>query len=520
MSVKTGTASNYFDLLTTLRDFLVDQGHAWGLAYAGVGDGRIYDAIGTAATVVETITCTATSPTSFDVVGSVSGALGAAAVDDTFTCAVCEFDLLSGSTPFVAGDEFTFNLSPKWTQLRWGGCSDDALRTASAGTVSAFFNGVTNVNAVSAATPFTVAVQMQAAIEVKAFSIWNGTAANGPTAFALEYSDNGSSWTAAQSWSSQTWASTNQRKDYVLSSSAGSHVHWRLNVTAGSATTQITELAFYADTAFKWACSNSFEFAFEAPGVDGTQEINVLGRLAVNAGTGYWNIGWRGVRFWTDQNLSVSSVPGSSSEHIHPANNGSIQYWMVANGGRFILATRISGVYSFTYCGFGLPYETPTNHPYPCIIGAPSDTATILYSNSSDAGYRNPNDPGEMGVDVMIPSGQWRELRNRADTSTPPDGNTGGNTYGKVWPWAATDTGDQGFSTLMRDAVDGSKPIMPAVILLPQDDHAWGEFEGVHWTSGFGNTAESLAQIGAIDYLAFPNVYRSGVNHFAAIALD
>src|SRR5690606_33312898 len=149
-------------------------------------------------------------------------------------------------------------------------------------------------------------------------------------------------WTTAESWSSQTWSSTNQRRDYVLDSSAGAHLYWRLSVTSGTSTTQITEVAFYADDAFKWACSHSFEFAFKAPGIDGEQEINVLGRLAVNTGTGAYNIAFRGVRFWTDPDLSVANIPGVSSEHAHLASNGAIQYWIAANGGRFILLTRIS----------------------------------------------------------------------------------------------------------------------------------------------------------------------------------
>lgn len=521
MSHITGTASNYFELLEILRDFLCNQGHAWGLTYDGAGDGRLVGAIGTPDSVVETITCTATSDTSFDVEGTVSGPLGTATVGTPFACAVCAFTIEAGDTDFEEGDEFAFNLSPPWELLRFGGCSSDALRTASAGTASAFFNGVTNANAVSAATPFTITVQMQAATEVKAFSIWNGTAANGPSAFSLQYSDNGSDWTTAQSWSSQTWATTNQRRDYVLSSSAGEHLYWRLNVTGGTATTQITEVAFYADTGFKWACSNSFEFAFKAPGLDGAQAIHVLGRLVVNTGTGAYNIAFRGVRFWTDPDLSVVDIPGVSSDHTHPSTANAVQYWIVANGGRFILLTRISGVYEMSYCGFGLPYESPTNHPYPCIIAAPSgDSTTRLFSETTSAAYRNPCDPGNMGAEVMIPSGQWRELRNRSSASGPPDGSSGTSAYGKVWPWAATAAGDMGFMASVRDAVDGTKPILPAVILLPQDGHAWGEFDGVHYTSGFGNTAESLTRIGAIDYIAFPNVYRSANNHFAAVALD
>lgn len=521
MSTKTGTATNYFDLLTILRDFLVNQGHAWGLTFTGTGTGRLVGAIGKSATVVQTITCTATSATSFTITGSVTGAMGTATVGVLFSHAQCDFTINAGGTAFVAGDVFTFNLSPKWTQLRWGGCSDSALRTASVAGGTAMFDDNTGVNAISTTTlPFQVTVQMQAAIEVKAFSVWNGNSTTlAPTSFSLEHSDNGTTWTAAQTFTGQTWASTFQRKDYVLSASAGSHLYWRLNVTAGGSTVNVSEFKLYADAAFKWACSNQFQFALRAPGVDNAQQIHVLGAIDMNPGSGYWNAILRGVRFWTDQDLDIANVPNISAARAHLMNNGSIQYWIVAHGGRFILMTRISGVYELSYCGFGLPYETPTNHPYPCIIGAPSNVTTRVFSDSTVAQYRNPYDPGDGCTEVMIPSGAWRELRNRT-SGTPPDGTPGATTFGKVWPWVQSAASDNAAATLLRDAVDGTKPVLPCVIVLPTEVHPWGEFDGIAYVSGFGNTAEALMQIGAVDWINFPNVYRSGINHFAAVALD
>lgn len=521
MSTKTGTATNYFDLLTILRDFLCDQGHAWGLTYSGTGNGRLTGAIGTSASVVQTITCTATGATSFTVSGSVTGSMGTATVGTLFTHAQCEFTITAGGTAFVSGDAFAFNLSPKWTQLRWGGCGEAALRTSSASGVSAMFDADTSSNAISTSSlPVTITVQMQAAIEVKSFNIYSGSSTStAPKDFSLQWSDDGSGWTTAESWTNQTWSASYTRRDFVLASSAGSHLYWRLNITAAnSATLAMAECNMYPDTAGKWPCATRFEFAFRAPGVDGAQEIHVLGRTYTSAGSGYYNVAFRGVRFWTDIDLDIGNIPTVSSEHSHLLANTAVQYWIVANGGRFVLLTRISGVYELSYCGFGLPYETPSNHPFPIIIAAPSNSNSRLVSDTSSADYRNPCDPGTMGAQVMIPSGQWREVRNRSGSG--PDGITGTDSYGKTYPYSSDDSGSNSTAGLMRDAVDGSKPVLPIVIALPQDGHLWGEFDGIAWVSGFGNAAEALMQIGAVDWINFPNVYRSGYSHFAAIALD
>lgn len=522
MSTKTGTATDYFNLLTILRDFLVNQGHAWNLQQTGTGNGRMTGQIGKSASVVQTITCTATSATNFTVSGSVTGAMGSATVGTLFTHAQCDFLISAGGTAFVAGDVFTFNLSPKWTQLRFGGCGDPALRTASVAGAAAMFDGTTGTNAInttSASLPIDVVVQMQSAIEVKAFSLWAGdTNTLVPTSFQLDYSDNGSSWTTAQSWTSQTWSAAFARNDYVLSSSAGSHLYWRVRMTAGAATIRLAELQMFADATFKWACSHTFEFGLRGPGVDGAQQIHVMGTTSINSGTGYYNWVFRAARFWVDQDLALANIPNLSSTHAHLLNNGSIPYWIVAHGGRFIVMTRISGVYELSYVGFGLPYETATNHPYPMMIGAPSNNITRLFSFTSDNAYRNPWDPSALGLEVMIPSGLWREIQN-STSGTPPDGSFT-STIGKVWPWMFQVNTQYEIASIMRDAVDGSRPILPAVVLAAADGHAWGEFDGVSWVTGFGNSAEALTQIGAIDYINFPNVFRSGNHHFAAIALD
>lgn len=533
MSTKSGTATSYSNLLELLDGFLCDTGHAWGLTYTGTGTGRMTNYLGTAATVTETITATATSATSFSVVGTISGALGTATVGTPFTSSVIAFTITAGGTAFVAGDQFRLNTGPKWTRLRFGGCIESIFRTANFTGVALLFDNVFNTTSTQIATttfPATITVQMFKATEVRAFSVWTGNStANTPATIALQWSADGSSWTTAQTWTGQTWTSTYQRRDFVLSASAGAQLYWRVNITAGnSATLNLTEIRLWNDAAMKWDVSSRFEFGWKAPGVDGTQEIFVAGYTSTDNGADLYNLAFRGFRYWVDPASSVLDIPNNSGDKWLLLSKVPTAYWIVANGGRVIVAARTSSVYEFAYAGFGLPYETPSVHAHPAMVGAAHIDGTKRWDASNEGGYRNPCDPGSTNsgdafagtLAVMLPDGNWMQVVNRHNSASSSEGASTSSGRGKTWPYAAGDDGNIQPDHL-RDCIDGSKPLLPIVVekmLAPV--HAWGEFDGVYWTTGFSNSAEALIRDGAIDHLVFPNVNRSAINSFAAIALD
>src|SRR6478609_1585545 len=107
MSNATGTATDYYDLLDKLNTFLTAAGTAFGMAYAGTGNGTIGSYTGGASSIAESFTITATSSTSFNVVGTTSGSLGTATVGTPFTNSKLNFTITAGGVAFVAGDAFT-----------------------------------------------------------------------------------------------------------------------------------------------------------------------------------------------------------------------------------------------------------------------------------------------------------------------------------------------------------------------------------------------------------------------------
>lgn len=136
MSYEIGSATSYTDLLNKLNTFLTATGKAFDLSYTGTGNGVMTGRNGGASSVAETFTITATDPTTFSVVGSVSGSLGSATVGSTFTHANLTFLISAGGVAFVAGDVFLLNTCPPWTSHRavagsemiWMAPGNDGLR--------------------------------------------------------------------------------------------------------------------------------------------------------------------------------------------------------------------------------------------------------------------------------------------------------------------------------------------------------------------------------------------------------
>lgn len=536
MSTKIGTAANYAELLTLLDAFLTTTGHAWGLTYSGAGNGRLRGLggavggyIGTAASVTETINIVAIDAASFTVTGTVSGALGTATVGADFNSSVVAFRIAAGSIPFASGDAFSLNTGPKWKRLRFGGCPEALYYTGSMSTVAQLFDGSTTTQIPVTTMPATVRVEMLQPTAVRGVAIWCGSSTNqAPRDFALEWSDNGTTWSVAQSWSAQTWSAANQRRDFVTTASAGAHKYWRLNVTAGqTASLTMTEVRLYADTGMKWDVSTRFEFAWEAPGYDGLQKIYVAGYTNTSGTNDYFNWVFRGFRYWVDPEQSVLDVPDNSGDKALLLSKTPIAYWFVVNGGRVMIVARVSSFYQIAYVGFGLPYETPDDHKFPYITGAPHPGVNARWDTTNAARYRNPCDPGAVGsgagsnagLAAIFPTGQWFQIANRYDSSATSEGSGASSADGLCWPYGLDLARNQ--PSWWGDNIDGTKSTINVVIQKVTDPaHPWGEFDGVAWITGQRNTAEALELIGAIDYMCVPNINRSGFGHFCAVALD
>lgn len=124
MSYVTGTATDVGDFLTRLDAFLT-VGHTLDPLYTGVGTGTLTGLLGTAASVLETITVTFADAATFTVAGSVSGALGAGTVGVAFASPVVAFTAVAGTTAWAAGDTVVVTMTPPWVQRRFSTTAND-----------------------------------------------------------------------------------------------------------------------------------------------------------------------------------------------------------------------------------------------------------------------------------------------------------------------------------------------------------------------------------------------------------
>lgn len=527
MSTTSGTATDYLDLLDKLDAFLTAQGHAWGKAFTGVGGGDLTGYIGKAATVAQTITVTFTSATAFNVVGSVSGSLGSGAVGTPFTSSQVDFTITAGAPAYQAGDVWTFGVSPKWTRLRAEGSPDAASRSSDLPSLELLFDDATTTTERAGDSAF-IEWAMRRATEVRRFVIQVAAANAAPRDFSLQYRDTtGAAWTTAQSWSGQSWAA-DEAKEFSLTASAGAHLYWRLNITASTDTNttasarivRMRNVYLFPSLTASYSVAERFAIAWRGPGLDGSKEVHVAARTYGSPGADVWNLGFDGFRAW-DATKAVDAQPNGSPAVGQWLSllNAPLAYWIVANGQRFVLVVRVSGTYQAAYCGFGLPYEPPSVHAYPHVVAASHVTRTLRYDSTS-ANFRTPVDPGSNGLAAFYPDAQWRQHTNRVESGSGTDG-TISSTLPAVWPARLLGASD-GVPSFIRENPDGSRPLLPVIPMAntPTLRHVWGELDGLFWTTGFGTTSEATIREDRFDHLVFGNVFRTGVQHYAAVRLD
>lgn len=538
MSTQIGTASDYVDLLVKLDAFLTSTGHAWGKRFTGTGDGDLIEYLGTAASVAETITLTATSATSFTAVGTVSGALGTATVGTTFTSAVVTFKITAGTTPYVSGDVWTINVAPAWRREHAQGWADPRFVTTDLLDQNNLLDGSNSSLATRAATSCYMQWEMVTPSRVQRIYAQapSSTTTRMPTNWTLSWRDNpGDAWTQAGTWAKASWANS-EGYEFTTTADAGTHKYWRLDMSGATTSTAIAELALFPYTAAGPLGENSLTravYAWTAPGLDGTKDIVCMANTEWSQSSDIWNLVLSMCRTWTSPVNGIGVQPGFITGSTKRLLLGTtpISYWFIVNGQRAIIVTAFQGLMQIGYFGFGLPYEPPSLHAYPAIVGGTAGSAIRFSETNSHPRYMI--DPGSAsmtvpttGLSAYFPDGVWRAFANKYPGSTQSaDGNDlppNQSIPGKVWP-ARYDGSATTFDMIVSN-IDGTRTLLPCVLLCYSDtsvpEHTWGEFDGVYWTTGFGASPQGVVRYEGFDHLLVNNVFRTGANHFGAVRLD
>lgn len=506
MSFEIGTASSYEDLFLKLETFLTAAGHAFGKTFTGTGTGDLINYKGKSGTVAQTITLTATSATSFSVVGSVSGSLGTATVGTPFTSAQIDFTITAGGTAYVAGDVWKINLSPKWPLTRaFNGCwVGDATNTGASGLVT--HGGAARIASMKMIRP----------IEVKEIVYGTDTVATRtPSAFVVEWSDDGTSWTAASTFSGVTtgWAASVDRRFAVAAS--GAHRWWRVRMTAYNTTTvEYRYLDFTEATGAADGLANLRPWmTVQCPGNDGALTSvyhSILADDWLRASDIY---GMAVVPHRAFDALFHGFNQPSREQSIAvyvPVANFAMNYWFVANGRRFISGIKVSTVYVSTYFGLMIPYARPSSYPLPWFVGGSVDTYSRRWSDTDSNQIHVWNRSSDTSNQAFVRAidGLWKNISSHTGDSS----NSGATT--RWYPhWGAVRV------NYVRENFGGGYPLLPFIPFVTGLG-PMGEVDGGFWTSGFGNAAENIIRIDRVDHVVMQNIFRTTIGDYWALKLD
>lgn len=532
MSHIVGTATGFRDFVNVLDAFLSGHGHAWGVLYSGVGNGRLIDYIGGPNSIPETFTITFSNATDYDVIGSVSGSIGSGSIGAPFASYWLNFDVIDGSVPFQAGDEFTLSTSPAWITRRknlisaitvsGGATGGNSFHWANDGVLSGLGDWQPG------AAAFTYEVEFPIARTVRQYGITTaGTTSNRPTAWTFEYW-NGSSWTSLDSRTGQALTAGVQGVYVIASPVSATRYRWNVSASA-SATVRIAEFALFEvggthsilDEAVIW----------ESPGNDGEGGAIVGVKLLWRADQDYWTL----EQFAADSYSAaeIRSLPNLQRNLYVPLWNNPMDYWICATGRCVWGAVKIGSQYELFTMGMSLDsYFAPDELAYQAVLGGslvrdtftayggPVNSTELRYSKANAFhlafvhGVSSANATHQMPLRYRTAAGQWVGA-----WCAPYTGETGTQ---------ASPTNDDKPLVVALSLEDGVPVVLPIVAFTQRNPvggsiprEILGELTGWRFVSGEGVAAETVLPHPSrpIDMIVFPDIFRVGQADFVAMEL-
>ncbi len=543
MSFISGTASGHYELATLLRDALSVNGSAFGLSYAGVGDGTFEGYRGGTASIAETFTITALSSSTWTVVGSVSGSLPNASTGSPYSQSKLAFTIVAGATAFQAGDQWILSTAPKWTVLRQ---SAGAVLTATAGNgglygVQNLADGKTVVSDTRVwriegpfSLPQDIEIQFRSSTTMSHYELGffsSSFYSYMPSAWTLDLW-NGSAWVTKDTQSGHTLWGPDEVKRFAIASPAASTLY-RLHITATPYPADRMILgALRAFVGSNFGADKIFsEHIYRAPGNDGLQQFHCGLHFFERQDADYYN--WELAAFdGFNTNGKFYEQAGIERRLFLPLKNASIPYWIVYDGRRAIVIAAVGTGYEVAILGAALdPYFSPAQWPSPQVLGGtlafgeaarlPTwDSTEWRYSNASDH-HRSPVHSDHGYLFIYAKNHEWYQLRARnldgawsGYESTVQDVATGTPDADQaiIWPYRC------GLSNLTTNP-DGSDTLWPILLCHPAPNII-GELAGIRCVSGQGLTPETLIRRGPINWLAVPNLTRTDRDDWFAVRLD
>lgn len=200
---------------------------------------------------------------------------------------------------------------------------------------------------------------------------------------------------------------------------------------------------------------------------------------------------------------NISAISGYPSIAI--VSNAEIQYWMVANGRRFIVVYEIEGDFFCVHGGHILPYGKPSEFPYPMLVAGQSD---YFYSTPATAGLHNfYRSSGNYNAMFRRPEGTWQKVNTNL---------TAGIAW---WPYGQSLT-----VNALQQNPDNSFTLLPVVgHTYSTSKNVYGEVQGLYFACKRGATdlaSEDTITIGSSTYLVFQDVEDQNNNSYCCLLLE
>uniref|UniRef100_A0A6M3L1J2 Putative tail protein n=1 Tax=viral metagenome TaxID=1070528 RepID=A0A6M3L1J2_9ZZZZ len=281
--------------------------------------------------------------------------------------------------------------------------------------------------------------------------------------------------------------------------------------------TSVGDLGAEAWTEKRW--QNSNELILLGSGISGTEEIYVGVSGYFSVGSDYYN--WRLNGFTGfDSGLAFNLQPGAMTDAVYPPVvplwNSPMTYWLIANGRRIVLVSKVSTRFEAMYLGFITPYGTPGQYPYPNFVGGSMmgiGGHRWSYEASEHSHFAAPLGIGWASyigpARLRKPSGDWASVANAG---------AGTSNCLAMFPYHYN---GNGLCQKIRATVSGNYVLTPLQIYdnASAQYNIFGELDGVYFITGYQNGAENIVSVSGQDYLVVQNVYRTGPADYWAVRL-
>lgn len=281
-----------------------------------------------------------------------------------------------------------------------------------------------------------------------------------------------------------------------------------------------------------WSATD--QVVLRGPGLAGQDEVYVgLKRVDDPTNDSYY-IQMRGMTGIIASATDIGGHIGVSKPVAIFLDSQPFNYWIVANGRRFVVVLKISTVFQSAYAGLFLPYATPDTYPYPLFIGGTCGENLVSPPNwrsveDAHTQFISPNyralNTRESSAWMLDPSAQWvRCWNNGVDPGNPKVGVGGEQFYTGMGIAKDSGISSMGYDTVRqrtRACYGGSFALTPiSLVQANPADQTYGILDGCYRVPGVGNSSENTVTVSGVNHLVVQNVFRTETGQFWALGLS